>query len=41
MNSKRLLLLVAAILAEVAATLMLRASVSDPVWIPGDRKSVV
>ena len=35
MNSKRLLLLVAAILAEVAATLMLRASVSDPVWIPG------
>ena len=35
MNSKRLLLLVTAILAEVAATLMLRASVSDPVWIPG------
>ncbi|MGC2942484.1 MULTISPECIES: DMT family transporter [unclassified Brevibacterium] len=35
MKSKRLLLLVTAILAEVAATLMLRASVSDPVWIPG------
>ena len=35
MNSTRLLLLVTAILAEVAATLMLRAAVADPVWIPG------
>jgi small multidrug resistance pump len=35
MNGRRLLLLVAAILAEVAATLMLRASVADPIWIPG------
>ena len=35
MNAKRLLLLVMAILAEVAATLMLRASVADPRWIPG------
>ncbi|TGD08662.1 QacE family quaternary ammonium compound efflux SMR transporter [Brevibacterium sp. S111] len=31
----RLLLLAVAILAEVAATLMLRASIADPVWIPG------
>lgn len=35
MNPRRLLLLVAAILAEVAATLMLRASIADPIWIPG------
>ena len=38
MNPSRLLLLIGAILAEVAATLMLRASVVDPIWIP-DRKS--
>lgn len=35
MNSRRLLLIVGAIIAEVAATLMLRASVADPIWIPG------
>ncbi|WP_436326719.1 DMT family transporter [Brevibacterium sp. FAM 27836] len=35
MNMTRLLLLAVAILAEVAATLMLRASIADPVWIPG------
>ena len=35
MNLKRLLLLCCAILAEVAATLMLRASVGHPAWIPG------
>lgn len=35
MNPSRLLLLIGAILAEVAATLMLRASVVDPIWIPG------
>ncbi|UVI36761.1 DMT family transporter [Brevibacterium spongiae] len=35
MTARRILLLVAAILAEVAATLMLRASVVDPIWIPG------
>ncbi|WP_166969835.1 SMR family transporter [Brevibacterium atlanticum] len=35
MSPRRLLLLAAAILAEVAATLMLRASVADPIWIPG------
>ncbi|WP_181276400.1 SMR family transporter [Brevibacterium oceani] len=35
MSPRRILLLTGAIVAEVAATLMLRASVADPIWIPG------
>ncbi|WP_209326390.1 DMT family transporter [Brevibacterium renqingii] len=35
MTARRLLLLIGAILAEVAATLMLRAAVDEPIWIPG------